>query len=338
MKKFLRFIGILLLIIVAGVVILGLIAPKDITVERSVTINAPKAVVADQMLQYKNFHNWSPWQDLDPNMKSEIIGPERTAGTKYVWKGTKKVGSGEMIVREARGDELQYTLNFKEPWESKADGHWSVEDAGNGQSKAIWNFTTHSSFPMNGIMMAMGMKKYLASDFDKGLNKLKAYSELHAKDASASTFQIETIQFPATTYAGIRKTLQMTNMEAVSKFFSDSYSALGAAAGNRITGPATGLYYTWDNKTSTTNMAAAFPVSGTAPVKGAEMLKVDAAKGYKIVYTGGYHGSAKAHEAAMAQVNKAGEKQVLAIEEYIKGPGEEKDSTKWVTNIIYLVK
>lgn len=337
MKKFLRFIGILVLIVLLGVIVLGLIAPKDIAMERSVTINAPKPVVENYMFQYKNFDKWSPWQEMDSNMTTEIIGPERTAGTKYSWAGNDKVGSGEMVVKSAKDGELEYTMNFKEPMESTAEGYWRVEDAGNNTSKAIWGFTTHIGFPFNGIMMVMGMKKYLEEDFDKGLNKLKAYAESHAHDA-VSEFKIETIQFPATQYAGIRKTINVSDMEAMTQFFTESYKALGAAAGKRISGPASGLYFTWDEKTMTSDMAAAFPVSGNEPVQGATMNKVEPAKGYKIVYTGGYSGSAKAHEAIGKHIAASGQTQTLTIEEYIKGPGEEKDSTQWVTNIIYLVK
>ena len=92
MKKFFRFLGILVLIIALVVVIMGLIAPKDVTIERSVTIKGNKSVVRDQMFMYKNFHNWNPFDDEDPNMKSEVIGDEGAVGTKYTWSGNNKVG------------------------------------------------------------------------------------------------------------------------------------------------------------------------------------------------------------------------------------------------------
>ncbi len=338
MKKFLRIIGILLLIIIAGVLILGAIAPKEMKTERSVVINAPKDVVAQHMLQYKNFNHWNPWAPMDPNMKSEVIGEEGVTGTKYQWTGNKQVGKGEMVVKSATADEVQYEMHFMEPWESTADGTWRVEDAGNGQTKAIWGFRSDSKFPMNGLMMLMGMEKMLAADFDKGLNKLKAYSEAHANDgASAGDFKIQQVQFPGHTYAAIRKTIANNDMDAMHKFFSESYSSLGKAAGDRINGPASNIVYKWDEGTHTADMAAAFPVSGGDPVQGASMVNVGPSKSYMVVYIGGYAGSIMAHEALSKYVTSKSMMQTMVIEEYLKGPGEEKDSTKWVTNIYYLV-
>ena len=121
-------------------------------------------------------------------------------------------------------------------------------------------------------------------------------------------------------------------------FFNNAYTTLGKAAGTRITGPASGLYFTWDEQKGTTDMAPAFPVSGNEPVSGATLHQLTPSRAYQVVYNGGYSGSMQAHEALGKYIAQKGEQQQLVIEEYIKGPGEEKDSTKWVTNIIYLVK
>lgn len=336
MRKFLRFIGILLLIIVLGVVILGLIAPKDFGVERTVMVDAPTAVVEKQMLLYQNFPNWSPWQHLDSNMKSEVVGPEMTPGTKYVWAGNDDVGSGEMVIKEATPGEIKYEMNFKEPWESHADGYWRVEADGDGKTKAIWGFTTHASFPWNGLMMVMGMEKMLAKDFDKGLANLKAVAEKKAKEGPEAEFTITETQFPGHTYASIRKTIAVQDA-AMMKFFDESYQALGKNAGNRIAGPASCLAYNWDEKSHTADLAPAFPVKGNEPVAGADMVTVAPSKALMTVLNGDYKNMMNAHAAMGAHIAKNNITPKLVIEEYIKGPGEEKDTAKWVTNIYYLI-
>jgi len=346
MKKFLRFVVVLLLLIGVGVVILGLVAPTDYSVERTVTIAAPANVVADEMLQYKNFKHWSPWQHLDTNMKTEITGPERTVGTRYFWSGENGAGSGEMIIksfinstsedRKYSTESLGYTMHFKEPWESEADGYWRVEDAGNGQSKAVWGFTTHSGFPLNGIMMLMGMEKMLAKDFDKGLNNLKAVAEKNAKEGSAGNFTVTEARFPGYTYATIRATTSMDD-DAMMKLFDESYQALGKAAGNRIVGPASCLVYKWDEQTKTADLAPSFPVSGTEEVKGATMVTVAPSKAYMTVVNGDYKQMEQAHGAINQHIAAKNVAPKLVIEEYIKGPGDDKDPAKWVTNIYYLV-
>jgi hypothetical protein len=336
MKKVLRFLGVLLLIIMAGIIVLGLIAPKDIKIERTITMNAPKSYVADQMFHYGNFHTWNPWVPMDPTVKSEVTGDDGHVGAKYAWKGDK-LGKGEMETVEVTGDELKYNMKFFS-WfgESAADGTWHVADAGNGSTKATWTFNTHSGFPFNGIMMLFGMEKNLTKSFDDGLAMLKAYTEKHAGEATPS-FDIKETQFPGHTYATIRKKLS-TDMGALMTFFDESYSKLGPAAGPRIEGPASCLGYGWDEQNGQADLAAAFPVKGSEPVKGAAMVTVDPSPAYMVEYTGGYSGMGTAHMALGKHVTTAGKQPGLVVEEYIKGPGEEKDSTKWETNIYYLVK
>lgn len=338
MKKVLRFIGILLLIIIAGVLILGLIAPKETASERSMLVNAPQNIVADYMFHYKNFNDWSPWAKLDTAMTTEIIGEDNAVGTKYQWKGNDKVGVGELTTKDLKDNEMYYTMVFKEPWESTAEGYWKLQDAGNGQTKVLWGFSSPASFPMNGIMMLMGMKKMLEDDFDKGLATLKEKTEAIAKDGgNATSFKIEELQFPGHTYATIRKVLTLDEAKMF-EFFTNSYDQLGKAAGKRINGPASNLVYKWDEANNQTDMAAAFPVSGTEDVKGATMATVPSGKSYMIVYTGGYKGIYAAHEQLSKKMMDSKKDIGIVIEEYIKGPGDEKDSTKWITNVIYVQK
>jgi effector-binding domain-containing protein len=338
MKKFLRFIGVLLLIIIAGVVIMGLIAPKDIAAERSVVINAPKERVMAHMFKYENFNTWNPFRDMDTTMVSSVTGTDGAPGAKYEWKGNDDMGSGEMVTKEVTGNEMKYDMRFIEPFESEAKGYWIVEDAGNGTSKAIWGFTTHANFPMNGMMMIMGMRKSLEENFEKGLGRLKTYVEAHPIDAAGANLDIEAIDFPGHMYASVKRTMSINDMEGMISFFDSSFAALAKAAGNRITGPASGLFVTWDEKRGSSDLAAAFPVSGREFVAGASMDAVSPSKGYQIKYIGGYHGLGKAHERLLKHVDEQGKKKHLAIEEYLTGPGDEKDSTKWVTNVIYLIK
>lgn len=334
MKKFLRIVGLLILLIVLVVLGAGLVASKNIKVESTVSINAPEAVVANQMLHYKNFHNWSPWQELDTNMTTTVTGEDGHVGAKYAWKGNKKVGEGEMTMKEVKDGMVQYELNFIAPWEAHAEGTWEVKTEGAGKSSATWTYTTHANFPMNGIMKLMGMKKMLAGDFDKGLNKLKAYCEAHAND-DPGDFTITETQFPGHTYATLRKTINIDN-ETMMKFFGDSYQQLGKAANSRISGPASCLAYKWDEANKTADLAAAFPVTGNEAVNGATMVTVAPSKACMIALKGGYAQFEKAHAALQKYVASKNETPTMVIEEYIKGPNDDKDSTNWLSNIYYL--
>jgi hypothetical protein len=172
----------------------------------------------------------------------------------------------------------------------------------------------------------------LGADFSKGLANMKKYCETQA--ASMPQVQIQETQFAAHTYAGVRKVVGWNDM---SKFFMDTYPALGKEAGKKIIGPAAGLYWAWDTSKHSGDMAAVFPVSDTSkPIKGATFFYVPASKAYMTVLKGGYSGEMAAHSAMVKYEMNKGQKHTLVIEEYISGPGTEKDSTKWITNIYYL--
>lgn len=335
MKKVLRIVLFLIVFIIAGVLILGIFAPKEMSVECSIEINAPKEAVAKQMLRFSNFNKWNPWFELDTTMTWELSGEDGANGSKYSWKGNSDVGSGEMSMSDVSADKLNYTLNFKEPWESHATGYWKIEDAGNGKSKAIWGFTTHNNYPSNGLMMIMGMKGMLSKDFNKGLDKLKKFVESQPK---AAEFNIESIDFPAQTYAILKGTVKISDAASMSTFFSNSYQMLGQSVGQYIIGNPVALFYTWDEQSGTTNLAAGFPIKAEVAPSKVALEKVAASKGFKITYIGGYYGSGKAHEAMDAHISKSGAQKGLVLEEYVKGPGTEPDSNKWITNIIYLIK
>lgn len=82
---------ILILIAVVVVVIAGFMAPKETNITATTTINAPKEVVWEQMVKFKNWPNWSPWHKMDPDQKITYAGTDGEVGSSYSWVGEKQV-------------------------------------------------------------------------------------------------------------------------------------------------------------------------------------------------------------------------------------------------------
>ena len=87
--KFLKILLGLLIALILLVAILGIIAPNNYEVSRDVVINAPKNLVFDQLRTFKNNAEWSPWREMDPEMKTEITGVDGTVGSVYKWEGNE---------------------------------------------------------------------------------------------------------------------------------------------------------------------------------------------------------------------------------------------------------
>lgn len=329
MKKVLRFLGILLLILVVGFVILALASPKVVEIEKSTTINGAKPIVWNQMVMFKNWEHWNPWDARDSTMEVTVEGTDGSAGAVYSWVGENS-GKGTITNRETGDNEMHYDMHFIEPMDSKSSGYVKIEDGEDGKVKATWGFRTEQGFLARGFSAIFGMKKMLERDFEEGLGMLKEYVE---SGKAGPTYDIHETTFPTTKFATIRETVKFNEMD---QFFGPAYEKLGKAAGDKITGNAYGIYYSWDEENGQSDCAAAFPVSGD--VKGMTMQDIPESKAYMMKYTGPYSGLYGAHMAMNEHIQDKGVKDVLVLEEYITMPQQEPDTNKYVTNIYYLVK
>lgn len=330
MKKLFKILGYLLLVLIAVFLILAATQPNDKKIERSITIKAPQNEVFNQISNFKNWPNWSPWIAKDPSVKLSYKGVDGQVGSSYRWLSDDS-GDGEMTSTKVDNGELGYALLFIKPWEGHADGSLKTEDLGNGETKVTWTMISHNSFPMR----AMGflLEKFVGNDFETGLGLLKKYVETHPSGLKMS--DVVEKEFPAQTYASIRKTVSFNEIQ---QFSTDAFTQLAAAAGDRMSGTAATFYYTWNDTTHTTDMAPAFPVRGAEPVKGAVMVSIPQSHVCMIAYKGGYSGLGKAHEILGQYVAQKAKKINTVLEEYISGPANEADSNKWVTNINYIVE
>ncbi|MFI5196736.1 MAG: SRPBCC family protein [Chitinophagales bacterium] len=337
MKKFLRFLVVLLVVVAAAILILALVEPTDIVVSRSAMIKAPKEAVFEQMVLFKNWPNWSPWYKMDTGTKMTYSGTDGQPGSSYHWVGTeKKTGEGDMKNVAVNGTAMDFEVNFNKPRKATAHGTLKAMDTA-GMTKATWSFSIHIPFPLNAMPVFMNMDKMLGDDFENGLANMKQYVESHPA-ASSSDVEIKEVNYPAQIFEGFRKTV---NWADIGKFSQESFPALGKELDGKIAGPGTELYYTWDTVNKNTDIAACFPVSDTTkPAKGAIIIHVAASKAYMTIMKGSYsnENEMKYHTALSKHLAAKGQKQSLVIEEYPVGPFQETDSAKWVTNIYYLIQ
>ncbi len=176
MKGFLRFLLALLGVVILGILVLGLVEPKDFVLTRSIVINAPKAAVRDQVMTFKNWHNWSPWYKKDSTVQMTYFGTDGTPGSGYHWVGsTSETGEGTMTNTGETADKMNFTLHMIKPMQAESQGYFNVVDTANRQTVVTWSITMHHGYPMNAINLFMD--KMLGPDFDNGLQYMKTYVE-----------------------------------------------------------------------------------------------------------------------------------------------------------------
>ncbi|MEO7524631.1 MAG: SRPBCC family protein [Ferruginibacter sp.] len=168
---------IILAILVVVLLIVALFVKKDYTIERSTTINKPRAEVFNYIRYLKNQNDYSKWAQMDPNMKKDFRGTDGTVGFVSSWEGNKDVGMGEQEIKGIKeGESVKYEIRFKKPWESVANAKITTEAFGVTQTKVKWSFSGNMPYPFN-LMRLVGMEKMIGDDLQTGLHNLKVLQE-----------------------------------------------------------------------------------------------------------------------------------------------------------------
>jgi len=173
-----------ILITVAALVVVVIIAvalrPTDFRYTRSTTVNAPAAIVFDQVNNLRHWEAWSPWAKLDPTMKETYEGPPAGVGAKHHWVGNKKVGEGRMTITQSKPNELVVILlQFIKPFAATNTTEFVFAPQA-GQTLVTWSMFGKNNFMAKAFGMFVNIEKMIGKDFDKGLAAMKQVAESKA--------------------------------------------------------------------------------------------------------------------------------------------------------------
>ena len=340
----LKTILIIVLAVVGLYLLFCLIADKKAHAEKSIVINASPEVVYEEARFLKNMNDYGVWYKRDTAAKYEMTGTDGTVGAKQTWDGKVNKQGSFTITGLDPNKSMTSDLAFGDFMVSQVVMSFEPKDGG---TNVNWTLDGEVPFMGRGMMMLMSMGDQTGNDFEAGLENLKAICE--GKQAAAKAeqeemlkaFNITTADRPATLYVGTRALVKWADMHG---FFAKNLPAAFTALGKAQVvpaGPPVGVYFTWDTLKKETDMLAGVAIAADAKgkVQGMTEYETPASKACQTVYTGPYSGMGKAHDAMAVKMKMdhvAMNQNV--IEEYVSDPGKEADSTKWVTNIIYLVK
>ena len=340
MKQLKPFLVFLVFVVIAAV-LLSFLMPTKQKLERTVTINAPAAVVYEQLSKLENFNKWSAWSRSDSSASYSISGTDGTVGAVSAWKGDPGLsGEGKMEITSLDpGKGVAHALYFNKPKKAKAGSRFTLKE-NNGNTTVTWNFEMHTPRPWNIFNLFYSMDKEMGEDFENGLASLKTLSETATGAPPPEEFTVQAFDFPATSYAMIRQQVKWTD---ISQFFATHLPILYEECGklNINAGTASGLYFVWDEKNQQADLATAVPVPAGTKISNnlIRIEDINASKAISVTYKGSYDKAAAAHGSLdKYQGDNNLEHKVPVIEEYIYGPANEKDTSRWVTRIVYLIK
>lgn len=147
------------------------------TVERTTRVDAPASAVYERIVDFHRWPAWSPYEELDPDMKRTYAGAESGVGAAYEWSGNLKAGAGRMEIVEAVDDErVVIDLRFRKPFRSESTATFALDDSGNGTA-VTWSMTGPVTLVSRIMGIFRSMDRMVGPAFEKGLAKLKADAE-----------------------------------------------------------------------------------------------------------------------------------------------------------------
>ncbi|MEM6265571.1 MAG: SRPBCC family protein [Bacteroidota bacterium] len=174
--KVLSAIAIVILLLVGCTFLL----PRHVKVERSLAIDAPAEVVFSQVNGLRNWENWSPWKEKDPNMELTYGTPSAGAGAEYSWSSDhNEVGKGSLTIEASEAPRM---IKTKLQFEGMNPGYggWNFEPKGN-QTVVTWYMDSDMGNDPLGRVFGAFMDDLVGPDFEKGLANIKRISERTAK-------------------------------------------------------------------------------------------------------------------------------------------------------------
>ena len=336
--KVLRILLYILLGIVALFVILALIGPKESTIERSITIEAPKEIVWEHVNSLQDMEEWNPWIERDTAMEASYTGEEGDVGSKYSWKSDSiNVGTGtQTITKVSPTDTIVTELMFEGMGTSDA---WvRLESVSTDQTKVYWGLHSEFGFTSRPFMLFIDLEDAVGKDYDKGLQYLKEWVE-SGDMQDMGEYEVKEIKIQQQKYMVQSDTVKFQDM---SEQFSNVGTAIHMAMEKgdlSATGTLVGLYYSWDTVSMSSHMAIGVPTDMDEPISGFELITLEAQPGVQVDYYGPYDQSGKAHDYLAMYAEKMGiELKAPAIERYVTDPSVEPDTAKWLTEVIYPVQ
>ncbi len=330
-----------LVVLLLGFVVVGLLLPVEYRVERSISIDRPAATLFTVLNSYRAFNEWSPWAERDPEAVYATEGAAAGVGARLTWSGDPRlVGAGwQEITRSVPFSEVAMQLNFGEQGEARSRFVLEPQD---GSVRLTWEFmadVTRGQGPVGGLMgryFGLFLDRWVGSDYEKGLVRLKSYVEsLPSGDFATADIRVVDVQPLDIIYVSGHSS---QDTEAVGAALAEAYAELSAFLadnGLQANGQPMAITRGWDENGY--RFDAAIPVVTVPSVTRGRVLsgRSPGGRSARIVHRGPYETLLASYEKLAAYMAAHGlQGGPLSWEHYISDPGATPDG-ELVTHIYF---
>lgn len=173
----LKKIALIVIVFIVGVLLFAATRPDTFRVERSIAINAAPEKIFALVNDFRIWRQWSPWENIDPNLKRSYSGAASGVGAVYAWEGNKEIGSGRMeILNTAPSTQIIIQLDFIEPFSARNTAEFNFKQI-DAVTEVVWTMHGSNSYMHKLMGLFFSMDKMVGSSFETGLMNLKNIAE-----------------------------------------------------------------------------------------------------------------------------------------------------------------
>ncbi|MDQ3142626.1 MAG: hypothetical protein M3Q56_10315 [Bacteroidota bacterium] len=324
---------ILLIGLVAYILLCASSSPMPILKEE-ILINGARNLVFVTLNDVKEWPKWTSWKKEDMSLAFTPGKKETNVGAYIRFEGNS-FGKGFLELQESFKDSSIFVKIYND--DLPAPLHLNFGILGDKTNRTLVKVQGRlaESIPFLLRPFHMGLSKKLNDRLKNDLNSLKNYLETMIN----SNFGINSSQFDERYYIGIKEAVNNATIPAFyAKSLPKVYKLIDSM-GLEMVGPPCGLIYDWNGIDNMVYIMAAIPVKKWVLVPPEFVMQiVKKAPCYKLAYYGPYNGLKSAHIKLNHLMNNGNfELVVPIIEEYVTNPSQEPDTSKWLTNIYYLL-
>ncbi|WP_452221135.1 SRPBCC family protein [Lacinutrix salivirga] len=338
--KYLKYLLLLLLIVIIGLAIYIAVQPNNFEVKRSRTINAPAAVVYNNVIDFKNWESWSSWVEKDPT--TVITLPEKTKGVGGAYSWVDKHGNGTMKTTATNPNKtITQQLQFGDFHPSTIE--WTFEPTDDGKTTVTWQMLGENTpFLFKASALASGgFDAMIGPDFERGLEKLDSIVVESTKKYSVKVNGIT--QHGGGFYLYNTTSCKMEDFKSKMQEMMPQIEQYVAKHNIIPSGGPFVIYHKWDEVNNAVMFSCAIPTADRVITTESAILtgQLQPFKAVKTTLIGNYENLKEAWTAGMqfiADNNLEQSDSGMALEAYLTDPTTTPNPADWVTEIFMEVK
>ncbi len=309
-------------------------SPKTFLVSESTKISTSKGLTFLMMNDVREWQKWVSWKNEDPELNISLGGRFTNIGASFTYDGPR-FGKGVVRLEEAFKDSILVSYIKNSNWPSEIATYWQIIP----ETKNNLTLTTSSRLQNKIPFLKRPFYLSLEDEFRRihkaDLDSLKAFVENLVK----TEFGVKSETFSAKKFVGIRTPIPNYQMQ---KYYAQKYPLIYTMLDSlkqEIDGPPVAMVFGWDGTNSIVDLMAAIPVKEKFNIPlGFEYIEIPNNPCLHLQHFGFYNTLKNAHAKMDYIMNSSAfVLKTPIIEEYVTSPSQEPDTSKWLTNVYYLL-